>query len=206
MAKSTAILSNNFRTRLRSLEFTRKKFDALFLNGLIIRRDIEQVYQGLFLESVAAFESFVEELFLGLLTGQVSPHSAQTSPKVIFTSRSIAMPIVFAGNFYDWLPYNRTSKKAKHFFNNNGHPLSTLLKNDIDKTEEFRLIRNAIAHKSDYAKKLFERSVIGPTALSPRERRVGAYLVGHFRSSPPQTRYENLVIDMSVIFEKICLA
>lgn len=205
MAKSTIILSNDFRTRLHSLEFTRKKLDILFSSSSITRRDIEQVYQGLFLESVAAFESFIEELFLGLLTGQVNPHSTRTSPKVIFASRSTAMPIVFAGRFYDWLPYNRTSERAEHFFKN-GHPFSALLPNDISKTEEFRLIRNVIAHKSDHAKKLFEKSVIGLTALPPRERRVGGYLVGHFRSSPPQTRYENLIIDMAAIFEKICIS
>jgi len=205
MAKSTATLSNDFRTRLHSLEFTRKKLDILFSSGSITRRDIEQVYQGLFLESVAAFESFIEELFLGLVTGQVNPRSTRTSPKVIFASRSTAMPIVFAGRYYDWLPYNRTSDRAEHFFKN-GHPFSVLLSSDINKTDEFRLIRNAIAHKSDYAKKLFEKSVIGPTALAPRERRVGAYLVGRFRSSPPQTRYENLIIDMAEIFEKICVS
>jgi len=205
MAKSTATLSNDFRTRLRSLEFTRRKSDILFSSGSITRRDIEQIYQGLFLESVAAFESFIEELFLGLLTGRVNPRSTRTSPKVIFTSRSTAMPIVFAGRFYDWLPYSRTSERAKHFFKN-GHPFSVLTSIDINKTDEFRFIRNAIAHKSDHAKKSFEKLVIGPTALLPRERRVGAYLVGHFRSSPPQTRYENLIIDMAEIFEKICMS
>lgn len=205
MAKATATLSKDFRTRLHSLEFTRKKLDILFSSGSITRRDIEQVYQGLFLESVAAFESFIEELFLSLLTKKVPPRSNKTVPKVIFTSRSTAIPIVFSGKFYDWLPYLRTSERAEHFFKN-GHPFSVLTPSDLSKTEEFRLIRNVIAHKSNYAKKQFEDKVIGSTLLSPRERKVGAYLVGHFRSSPPQTRYENLIIDMMLIFEKICLA
>lgn len=205
MAKSTATLSDNFKTHLHSLEFTRKKLDILFSSGLVTRRDIEQVYQGLFLESVAVFESFIEELFLGLLTGQVSPYSSKTIPKVRFTSRTTAMPIVFAGKFYDWLPYKRTIERAEHFFKN-GHPFSILDYDDVDKTEKFRFIRNAIAHKSDYAKKLFERQVIGSTALSPRERKVGGYLVGNFRSSPRQTRYENLIIDMASVFEKICIS
>ena len=205
MAKGTVTLSDDFKTRLHSLEFTRKKLDTLFSGGLVTRRDIEQVYQGLFLESVAAFESFIEELFLGLLTGQVNPHSSRTILKVEFTSRTIAMPIVFAGKFYDWLPYKRTTERAEHFFKN-GHPFSILDPDDIDKTEKFRFIRNAIAHKSDYAKKLFEEQVVGLTALSPRERKVGGYLVGNFRSSPRQTRYENLVIDIASVFEKICMS
>ncbi len=205
MAKSTITLSDDFKTRLHSLEFTRKKLDILFSRGLVTRRDIEQVYQGLFLESVAAFESFIEELFLGLLTGQVARHSSKTAPKVEFASRTTAMPIVFAGKFYDWLPYTRTIERSEHFFKN-GYPFSILNSDDKDKTEKFRFIRNAIAHKSDYAKKLFERQVIGSTALTPRERKIGGYLVGNFRSSPRQTRYENLIIDMASIFEKICIS
>lgn len=203
MAKSAASTSGDFRTRLRSLEYTRNKLHKLFLTGQITRRDIEQVYQGLFLEAVAAFESHIELFFIGLLSKSIDPHSRLTVSKATFSSRSTAMPIVVGSRFYDWLPYSRTRERAEHFFRN-GHPFSVLDASEADKTEEFRFIRNAIAHRSDHAKQQFEKNVIGPTSLSPRERRVGGYLAGNFRSSPPQTRYESLTIDMATIFEKIC--
>ena len=203
MAKNTASISNDFNGRLRSLEYTRKKLASLFLDGLVTRRDLEQVYQGLFLEAVAVFESCIEQLFMGLLTNQITAYSNRSLPKVNFLSRATAWPIVVGGRFYDWLPYSRTIEHAKCFFKD-GHPFTALDNNEVEKTEEFRIIRNVIAHRSDYAKKQFEAKVIGSTALSPREKKVGAYLSGNFRLSPPQTRYENLVINMASIFEKIC--
>jgi len=205
MAKTTQSISDELKARLHSLEFTRKKVEQLSATGLITRRDIEQIYKGLFLESVAALESSIEDLFLGLLIGQITPRSTRTTSKIILSSRLAAQQIVFAGKFYDWLPYDRTTERAEHFFKN-GHPFSILNNGDKAKTEEFRLIRNAIAHKSHHARKQFEDKVIGSTALTPRERKVGGYLVGSFRSSPRQTRYENLIIDMALIFEKVCMA
>jgi hypothetical protein len=205
MAKSALTVSLEFKTRLRSLEFTRKKISTLFSRGLITRRDVEQIHQGLFLEAVAAFERFLEDLFLGLLTRQVNPSSLDTVPSVFFSSRAIAMPIVFNGPYYDWLPYDRMVKRAGHFFKD-GHPFTVLDLNDKNKIDSFLIIRNVIAHKSAFAKKRFEDKVIGSTSLSPRERKVGGYLVGSFRSSPLQTRYENLIIEMATIFEKICTA
>jgi hypothetical protein len=203
MAKSASTVSHEFKTRLRSLEYTQKKVGVLFAKGLITRRDLEQIHQGLFLEAVAAFERFLEDLFLGLLTRQVNPNSSRTSPRVFLGSRVIAMPVVFNGPYYDWLPYDRTLKRAGDFFKD-GHPFTILDQNDKNKIDSFLIIRNVIAHKSAFAKKKFENRVIGSSSLPPRERKVGGYLVGNFRSSPPQTRYENLIIEMATIFEKIC--
>ena len=65
------------------------------------RRDIEQIHQGLFLEAVAAFERFIEDLFLDLLTKKATPYSSKTIPRVFFSSRAVAMPVVFNGLYYD---------------------------------------------------------------------------------------------------------
>src|SRR3989344_5155784 len=205
MAKRAAAISIDFRARLNSLEYTRKKISKLFIDGRIARRDVEQVYKGLFLEATVAFESFIEDLFLGLLTNRILPNSSFTAPKIVFSSRAVAMPIIFNGLYYDWLPYEHTRKRAKHFFKD-GYPFTVLASDDSDKIESFLCIRNAIAHKSTHAKKKFEDKVIGSTSLPPRERKVGAYLSGNFRSSPQQTRYESLILDMASIFEKICVA
>jgi len=206
MAKSTESLSNLFTSRLQSLEFTRKKVNYLFSKKRIVRRDIEQIYQGLFLESVAGFEHYVEDLFLGLATKKIIPHSQRTALKVSFSSGQTARAVIFGNNKYcDWLPYNRTIERAEKYFKE-GHPFSIINSSEEAEIKNFVYIRHAIAHKSEHAKKQFEDKVIGSTSLSPRERKVGAYLFGSFRSSPSQTRYENLVIEMATMFEKICSA
>jgi len=43
--------------------------ETLLGKGIIVRRDIEQIYNGLYLDAVCSFERFIEGLFIGLLVG-----------------------------------------------------------------------------------------------------------------------------------------
>ena len=54
-------------------------------SGTIVRRDIEQIYKGLYLETVCSFERFLEDLFLGLLVGRITHPSSSVVPRVTFT-------------------------------------------------------------------------------------------------------------------------
>lgn len=61
---------NKFHKRLDGLEKTRKRMDGLHYNGRIKGRDSESMHEALFLRAVTSFESFFEELFLGILQGR----------------------------------------------------------------------------------------------------------------------------------------
>lgn len=194
---------DNFKKYLKRLYFTQQKTEKLCSQQRISIRDIEQVYRGLFLDAVATFEECIETLFIGLSTGRIRLRSTSRVSKVSLKNTSTARPIITGGNYYNWFPYHRTKKKAGYFFKN-GHPFTVLSRRDMDLIKRITIIRNAIAHKSDFAKKKFENTIIGSTSILPREKKVAAYLRGRYSFSSINTRYEDLITQMAYIIEKIC--
>jgi len=204
MAKPTTSLANALVGHLKALEWTRSKMETLLTRGVIVRRDIEHVYEGLYLDAITSLENLIGELFLGLLTGRIVHSSSVVVPRVTFRSDRVARDIVFGGrNYVDWFPYRYTEQRAKAFFRS-GIPFTTLDKADKARLENLLYIRNAIAHKSSYAKRKFEQEVIASLPLTPRERTPAGFLRSRFRITPIQTRYENLVTDLVSIALKIC--
>jgi len=178
--------------------------EHLLNTGVIVRRDIEQIYKGLYIDAVCSFENFLEDLFIGLLVGRYTPSSRHIVPRVKFTSPIIARDVILSGKRYvDWLPYNLTMERAKAFFRN-GRPFTTLTPTDRQLTEQICIIRNALAHDSEYANKIFEKKIVNSMALAPRDRNPSGYLRSEFRIAPVQTRFENLTIEMSGIARKLC--
>lgn len=204
MSKPASSLAKELIGHLRYLEFTRFKMEKLLIAGSIVRRDMDLVYEGLYLDSITSFESMIENLFIGLLSGRTICGSPSVVPRITFSSNRVARDIVFGGkNYVDWIPYHHTEKRAKAFFRN-GMPFTRLIKSDKGKIENLLYIRNAIAHKSSYSKHKFEREVIGSLPLITRERTPAGFLRSRFRISPVQTRYENLMTDMILIASKLC--
>ena len=71
----------------------------------------------------------MEELFVGLLTGGVTP-GRNVHPRVTFRSAAIARDVMLGGKTYvDWLPYHFTEKRAGAFFRG-GQPFCSLDKDD----------------------------------------------------------------------------
>jgi len=204
LATSTLMCACNFIGHLRYLDPTRLKMETLLGKGIIVRRDIEQIYNGLYLDAVCSFERFIEVLFIGLLVGRFNHPSSHVIPRVTFKSDMVARDVVVGGNRYvDWLPYDRTEQRAKAFFRN-GLPFTSFQSQDKQLIEQIFYIRNAIAHKSNYSKKIFERHVIGSISIDPRDRNPAGFLRTKFRISPVQTHYENLIVQMANIAIKLC--
>lgn len=205
MPKHTSNLAKKFVSHLNYLEFTRKKMESLHSNNQIVRRDIEQVYRGLFLECFTSFEKMLEQLFLGLLVDPGLTHSySNINPRVTFKSYVVARDVVFGGrNYIDWLPFNWTENRAKVFFTG-GLPFTSLSATSKNILKEIGYIRNAIAHSSHHSKKVFINKVLGNTPLPPRERKVPSYLRSIFRSYPQQTRYENYIIELAQVARQLC--
>ena len=83
----------------------------------------------------------------------------------------------------------KPEQRARAFFRG-GIPFTTLDKGYKKHLEILLYIRNAIAHRSSYAKGKFEQEVIGSLPLTPRERTPAGFLRSRFRITPVQTRYE----------------
>lgn len=204
MAGQAIRLANELVAHLKSLERTRTKMEELLTERAIVRRDIEQVYKGLYLDAITSLEELIENLFIGLLVGRLVSGISGVVPRVSFKSDRVAREVVFGGqNYVDWLPYYHTQQRAKAFFRN-GLPFTSLEKADTNQLERLLYVRNAIAHKSRHSQKIFERKVIQHIPLTPREKTPAGYLRSIYRGAPVQTRYEELVTEMVAIARKLC--
>lgn len=204
MARNAPDLASDLNGHLRRLDSTRRKLEHLHSAGQIKRHDIEQVYVGLYLDAIVSFERFIEELFLGYLSRRIICPT-QVHPRVTFASSLVTRDVVLGGKSYvDWFPYDHTVKRANAFFRG-GSPFTLLDNSDKKEVENLMAIRNAIAHKSSYSLNIFEKKILGSLPLTGKERSPPGYLRSIFRSSPAQTRYENLIINIALIAKKIAV-
>lgn len=205
LLKALSILANDFNSYIKALERTRQKSESLFNRGALSRREIEQFYGSLFMNAVIIFESFIENMFLGLLTNRFKIKTSKIVPRVRFKSEVVARDFVLSGKRYvDWLPYEEETEKRSKIFFRNGMPFTILNSREKDNLRKIQCIRNALAHKSRYSIQQFEKHVIGSIPLTKRERSPGGFLKSQFRVSPMQTRYENLINELWAIVVKLC--
>lgn len=206
MPKPASELADRLNRRFRSLELTRAKIEILRNALSLSMRDVELVYEGLFLSAHSAFENFIEDLFVGLLLKGKRSVSRRRNiiPRIQVQSESIAYDLILGNRkkYVDWLPYKNTLEYAEIFFRG-GRPFSELDEYQKDHLVKCLFVRNAIAHKSKYSLRKFEEEVIGNTPLVHREKTPSGYLRGIFRTTPPQTRYENMIAQLSQIAAKL---
>ncbi len=204
MAYSAHTLVEAYASKLKSLEHTRRKIERLFAANIIVRRDVEQVYEALFLSSITAFEALLEDLFFGLMMGRFKSGITGVRCKINVASETVAREVALAEHEYlDWLPYSRTTERAKVYFAS-GLPFTVLDDGDKSFLKQSLYVRNAIAHKSKYAMDLYKDKVVGTMVLPPRERGPASFLRSQFRTSPAQCRYEDFAGRMLLITRKLC--
>jgi hypothetical protein len=188
-----------------ALEQTRAKVESLFRERRLSRREAERMYESLFLNAFTAFEGFIEDLFLGLLVNNKGLVSSRSNirPLISVNSHAVARKLVLGGRQYvDWLPFRYTLERAELFFSR-GLPFGEADPADRAHVTECVAIRNVIAHRSRHSIAHFERTVLGSAALPPRERTPAGYLRSKFRTSPDQTRQENLVTGLLRISRRL---
>ena len=205
MPKSASYFVNDFRGRLKNIEKTRSKTERLYQEDNLVMRDLELVYAGLYLNAITFFENFIEDLFVRLLVGTAIHPSRLVVPKITFKSPTTCRNIVYGGEAYvDWFPYNRTQRRARVFFRN-GLPFTDLDSSDKKNIERMFHIRNAIAHKSKHALRVFSEKVIDDQNLLSEEKKPVGYLRSNYATSPSQTRYELIIFNMVQIARKLCM-
>ena len=203
MPRPATTLSDAYASRLHTFERARQKFERLLNNRDVTRHDVSLFYEGILLRTVTGFEGLMEELFVGLLAGGITP-GKNVHPRVRFSSHLVARDVMLGGRaFVDWLPYHHTGKRASAFFRG-GFPFTNLEKADVKLLEKIILIRNAVAHQSRAARAKFEDEVIGSAPVLPVERTPAGYLRTVFRIAPAQTRYEEIASTCAILARKLC--
>jgi hypothetical protein len=155
------------------------------------------MYEALFLSAVTSFESFLEDLFMGLLISGGGLQSTGVQPRMTIQSSIVAREVVIGpGRSYaDWLPYSKTRERAQVFFRG-GRPFSRLVNSHLQVLERTSAIRNAIAHKSQHSVDQFHRKVLAGMPIPQREKSPAGFLRGLLVGTPPITRFENYMGDL----------
>jgi len=202
MSTSSADLFNRFTRRIQNGQWTLKNVSIAHAKKYLVKRDLEQCYQGLFLQAVVSFELLIEELFLHLITNRAS-HPRSSTPIHVFPSIEIARKVVTQGRYTDWLPIDKTEKLSKVFFEISGNPFLYLSKAQKNEIEKVLLIRNYIAHKSGFAYNAYETKVVSPTVL-PRGQRT---LLGYFEfpHTSSTNKYEYHVGELVAAARSLCM-
>ena len=203
MARPASALSDAYAARLRTFDRARRKLERLYTEGRVTRHDVSMFYEGIFLRTVTSFEGLIEDLFVGLLAGGITP-GRNVHPRVTFQSHAVARDVMLGGRAYvDWLPYNFTHTRAEAFFRG-GFPFCNLDKPDKKLLERIVLVRNAVAHQSRSARGKFEEEVIGTAPVLPIERTPAGFLRTVFRTAPDQTRYEEMASTCAILARQLC--
>jgi hypothetical protein len=205
MPKPTKSIAKIFSQRIQNLEATRSRMERALLAGSIPLDDVAQVYAGLFLEVFTEFEALLEDLFLGLLSGELYSLTNPIKRIVIIKPVSKVQDVIFGGRPYlDWLPYAQYTLLRAQMYFEDGKPFSYLTQPQKDTLHNYILIRNAIAHKSDIARKKFEY-MIRQLPLLAHERMPGGYLRSKPHAGVGQNQYEIAVIELEIIAKNLCI-
>lgn len=183
-----------FLLQIKKSGWTLKNINSAHQRNHIVRRDVGQAYEAIFLQVVVSFELFVEDLFLGLATNSVT-HPRPCKPRVAFPNVDIARRIVGRGRYIDWLPLPRTLEKSQIFFDDTGNPFPCLTSAQLTEVERTLLIRNLIAHKSTHAYAAFQRKVLAGLMLPPRNRDLLGYL--QYPHTANATKYDYHIGELS---------
>lgn len=155
-----------------------------------MKRDLDFVYQGLFLFSVRKFESFLEEQFIELACGRrewkvkrgIARHLTVIRRVQETRPHRIRELIKGPNDYPQFLPYKRCIELAEIFFEK-GRPFSLLNDDQKGRLTKCQTIRNLIAHDSEFARKKFEQRVLAQNPLPRYARNPAGYLRSNFRAN-----------------------
>lgn len=179
--------------KLKGIESTRLKVESLFHANLMVKRDLSIAYSGLVINSVTAFENYLEELFFLIMSGKSSFHrdvrpKARSISKL--SNKDIRSLVIGDNRYINWLPFDLTQKRALAYLFE-GNPFGKLKGQDKESLTKIAKIRNVIAHASDFSEESFQRMIRDAT-LPPRERTPIGYLRSVYRTSPTMIQFQSL--------------
>jgi len=194
-----------FLRALRGLDYTRTRMERLFSEKRIVLRDLHSVYEALFIKACCSFEAFLEGQFFAILEEKANYKKGRNVVLRMMPKSSGALrDILLQGDSYlTWVPFSHTEERAKLYLQG-GRPFSDLSGGDRARIKTVHLIRNAIAHRSDHARKQFDEKVIGEMALLPGERKPAGFLRSQVRASPVIIRFEVYMQELAAIAQSLC--
>jgi hypothetical protein len=191
---------------LKRLDDTRSRVEALRLAGQLRTRDVEGVYEALFLRAVTSFEAFLERLFTDIMLGRLDYPDAKAHRRVAFASPTVLADVLLDGGrhqYLDWLPYDRTVRRARIHLRE-GRPFTMVTDAQLGQLRRAYYTRNAIAHQGTFARERFRSQVIGNSPLLAHERTPAGYLRSRTGPAASPTRWEAMVGNLAGMAQSLC--
>ena len=201
--KPALSVAEELRSRARGLEHYLRRQERLHAAGLLTASDVCRSYGGALLSFAADLEAHIERLFIAFLRGRIAFPGDLQRCLVTIKSDVVARAVIRGDKRYvDWLPFEQTVKRADAYFSG-GMPFHGLQSQDVRSFERISIIRNAIAHRSSFARTRFLDTFVHNVApLPPMQRRPEGYLRGVHAGN--QTRFEFLMSAAVAAFRSLC--
>lgn len=169
----------------------------------IARRD--SIVELAFLRGFLAWESFLEESFLLHMLGKQPKRGRAPHRYVLPPSRKAALTMTAEGRDYaKWEVASEVATRATRFFRD-GRPYTTPLRGAQSKLDNARMLRNAVAHRSEKAQTTFEtlaRTELG--GALPPGLTVGGFLnMPRPATAPPESFLEHYLAVLQLVAEQI---
>jgi hypothetical protein len=201
MAKPATEVSRALAGRGRTITLHARRLDHAHQTGHLGAADLNLAYAGAFLAWCTSLETALETLFLGLLMKRYQI-SAAVRPLVEVRSDKVARAVVRGDRSYvDWLPFSLTTRRAKAFLAS-GLPFAALTQPHLGAFERTSKIRNAIAHDSTHAARVFRSEFVDGQNLPTWQHRPGGYLRG--QHAGPQLRIHSLMSEGLAAITVLC--
>ena len=181
---------DRFSRRLSALHRCCERVEEQLADGRLLVQDVELVYGSTFLSACSSWESLLEEMLYEVVCGLPSRKKGNFR-LAEFRSR---------GHFREVLHHPRKEYismasvasvvQTASLFINEGRPFTSISEPNQTLLKQAFWIRNAIAHQSDFALRVFREKVPGVGSLPANKRVPGTFLRVVFRVSPTQRRYE----------------
>jgi hypothetical protein len=202
MPKPAEEVLDGIRARAGSTAQYLRRIEAVHVSGGLTSADVEQAYRGAFLYFHSHVENTLEYLFIGLIRGRVTHRRAAVRSLVNIPSDRVATKVVFNGRRYaDWLPYSRHTFERAGVYFAEGRPFSEISKSDRESLDALTIIRNALAHDSSHAIRVFRKTFTDGKALPAAQLRPAGYLRGPHAIG--QTRFEFLTAQAALLLESL---
>ena len=179
-----------FVRQITRLEGCCQRIEAQFVHGGLHVTDVLLIYTSSFVSACARWEALLEECLFTAVCGARSKRPGNFR-HATFRSRARFRNVALYPNkdYFSFQSLKSTIEFASLFVNA-GRPFSQISEANQTHLQQAMWIRNAIAHESDFAMRLFREKVPGVSSLPPNRRTPGHFLRFEFRTSPTQRRSE----------------
>jgi hypothetical protein len=177
--------------------------EALASSRALPVAELKYVYAGAFISFMTETEHRIQELFLGLVMGRISHPRPGVKPLISVKSEAVLRKVLVGDrSFVDWLPYEKSTRKRAPAFLASGEPFQSLPKGQRKALEQASILRNAIAHQSGSARRLFVETFVEGKALPRSEQTPAGYLRGIH--APGQRRINLLFSEVVQAVSYLC--